>query len=312
MWSLEILKLRSELIEIYKGIKVQIERETIKIYDGWYLPHAVGHMHIYTQPVEVDANLKKMGTERKGDTPGEEKVNWPLVKPETRRHWSVSQEEMLQFVQKSLLCSVQKRVQHLKERMLLPGSVLPLPLPAMPGKVTLSRQKPSFPLRRCTFGSRPALGIPKKIYWWRSSCCLLFTFVVQSVSSVWLFATPWAAAHQASLSFTSSQSLFRFMPIESVMLSNHLILCCPFSFCLHSFPASGSFPVSQLLASGGQSIRASASASILPTNIQGWLPSGLTGLILQSKGLSRVFSRIVYVLFAGPEKLLLLVMGNWK
>ena len=71
---------------------------------------------------------------------------------------------------------------------------------------------------------------------------------------------------------------------------NHLILCCPlllFSF----FPASGSFPVSQLFTSGGQSIRASASPSVLPTNIQGGFPSELTGWIsLQSKGLSRVFS----------------------
>ena len=62
-------------------------------------------------------------------------------------------------------------------------------------------------------------------------------------------------------------------------------------FCLQSFPASGSFPVSQLFTSGGQSIGASASASVLSINIQGWFPLGLTGLIsLQSKGLSRVFS----------------------
>ena len=65
----------------------------------------------------------------------------------------------------------------------------------------------------------------------------------------------------------------------------------PFSFCLQSFPSSGSFPMSQLCASSDQSIGASASASVLPVNIQGWFPLGLTGLIfLQSKGLSRVFS----------------------
>ena len=65
----------------------------------------------------------------------------------------------------------------------------------------------------------------------------------------------------------------------------------PFSSCLQSLPASGSFPMSQLFASGDQSIGASASASVLPMNIQGWFPLGLTGLIsLQSKGLSRVFS----------------------
>ena len=75
------------------------------------------------------------------------------------------------------------------------------------------------------------------------------------------------------------------MSIESVMPSNHLILCLPLSSCLQSFPASGSFPVSWLFISGGQSIGASASASVLPKNIQGWFPLGLTGLIpLLSKG----------------------------
>ena len=65
----------------------------------------------------------------------------------------------------------------------------------------------------------------------------------------------------------------------------------PFSSCLPSFPASGSFPVSQLFTSGGQSIGASASASVLPMNTQDWSPLGWTGWIsLQSKGLSRVFS----------------------
>ena len=64
----------------------------------------------------------------------------------------------------------------------------------------------------------------------------------------------------------------------------------PFSSCLQSFPASGSFPVSQLFTSGSQSMRASASASVLPVNIQDWSPLGWTGWIsLQSKGFSRVF-----------------------
>ena len=62
----------------------------------------------------------------------------------------------------------------------------------------------------------------------------------------------------------------------------------PFSSCLQSFPASGSFSMSQLFASGGQNIGASASASVLPMNSQGWFPLGWAGLILQSKGLSRV------------------------
>ena len=67
----------------------------------------------------------------------------------------------------------------------------------------------------------------------------------------------------------------------------------PFSSCLQSFPASGSFPMSQFFASGGQSIGTSASVSVLPMNIQNWFPLGWTGWIsLQSKGLSRVFSSI--------------------
>ena len=104
--------------------------------------------------------------------------------------------------------------------------------------------------------------------------------------------TPWTAAHQASLSFTVSWSLLRFMSTESVQ-GRYITIsssATPF-FCLQSFPASGSFPVSWLFASGGQSIGVSALASVLPVNIQGWFPLGLTGLIsLQSKGLSRVFS----------------------
>ena len=68
----------------------------------------------------------------------------------------------------------------------------------------------------------------------------------------------------------------------------------PFSSCLQSFPASGSFPMSHLFAWGGQSIGASASASVLPMNIQDWFPLRLTGLIsLESKGLSRVFSNTI-------------------
>ena len=79
------------------------------------------------------------------------------------------------------------------------------------------------------------------------------------------------------------------MSIELVMPSNHLIIVVP--FCFQSFPASGSFPMSWLFVSGGQSVEASASVSVLSMNIQGLFPLGLTGLIsLQSKGLSRVCS----------------------
>ena len=115
-----------------------------------------------------------------------------------------------------------------------------------------------------------------------------FSSVTQSCLT---FCDPQTAARQSSLSITSSCSLLKFMSIESVMPSNHLILCCPFSSHLQSFPASGSFQMSQLSASGGQSIGVSASTSVLPMNIQEWYPLEWTGWIsLQSKGLSRVFS----------------------
>ena len=90
---------------------------------------------------------------------------------------------------------------------------------------------------------------------------------IQLLSHVWLFATPWTAACQASLSITNSRSLLKLMPIESVMPSNHLILCHPFSPCLQYFPASGPFPMSQFFTSGGQSTGASASVSVLTMNI---------------------------------------------
>ena len=87
---------------------------------------------------------------------------------------------------------------------------------------------------------------------------------VQLLSHVRLFVTPWTAACQASLSITNSWSLLKVMSIKSVMPSNHLILYCP----LLLLPSSGDFPRSQFFTSGGQSIRVSASASVLPMSIQ--------------------------------------------
>ena len=114
---------------------------------------------------------------------------------------------------------------------------------------------------------------------------------VQSLSQVRLLANPWTAVRQPSLSITNSQSLLKLMSIESVMPSNHHILCRLFSFHLQCFPTSESFPMSQFFASGGQSLGVSASESVLPMNVQDWFPLGWTGWIsLQSKGLSRVFS----------------------
>ena len=88
-----------------------------------------------------------------------------------------------------------------------------------------------------------------------------------------------------------SPSLLRLKSIELMRPSNHLILYHPLFLLPQSFPASGSFPRSQLFASGEQSIGASPSALVLPMNILCWFPLGLTGLIsLLSMGLSRVFS----------------------
>ena len=115
--------------------------------------------------------------------------------------------------------------------------------------------------------------------------------LVQLLSRVQLFATHWTVPCQASLSITNSRSLLKLMSIDLVMSSNHLISVVPFSSCLQSFAASGSFQMSQFFASGGQSIGVSTSTSVLPMNIQDWFPLRWTGWIsLLSKGLSRVFS----------------------
>ena len=90
--------------------------------------------------------------------------------------------------------------------------------------------------------------------------------VVQSFSRVQLFAAPWTAACQASLSFTVSRSLLKLLSTELVTLSNHLILCHPLLLLLSTFPTSGSLQMSQLFASGGQSTGVSASISVLPVN----------------------------------------------
>ena len=100
---------------------------------------------------------------------------------------------------------------------------------------------------------------------------------VQLLSRVWLFATPWTAAHQASLSIrtprvysdSSSSSWWCHLTISSSVF--------PFFSHLQSLPASGSSPVSQFFTSGAQSIGVSASASVLSINIQGWVPFGWSG-----------------------------------
>ena len=115
--------------------------------------------------------------------------------------------------------------------------------------------------------------------------------LVQSLNRVQLFATPWTAECQASLSISNSQSLLKLMSTKLVMPSNHLILCHPLLLLPSLLP---SIRWSQYFASGGWSIGVSASSSVLPMNIQDWFPLGLASLIsLQSKGLSRISNTTV-------------------
>ena len=114
---------------------------------------------------------------------------------------------------------------------------------------------------------------------------------VQSLSHVRIIVTPWTAAPQTSLSITNPRAYTNSCPSSRwchPTLSSSVI---PFSSLFQSFPASGSFQMSQFFTSGGQSIRVSALASVLPMNIQDWFPLGWTGWIsLHSKRLSRLFS----------------------
>ena len=140
--------------------------------------------------------------------------------------------------------------------------------------------------------------------------------VVQSLSRVWLFVTPWTATRQVSLSITNSQSLLQLTSIVSVTHPTISSSVIPFSSCFQSFPASESFQTSQFFTSGRQSIEVSVSASVLPMNIQDWFPLGWTGWIsLLSKGLSRVFSNTrvqKHQFFSAQLSLLTSIHDYWK
>ena len=136
-----------------------------------------------------------------------------------------------------------------------------------------------------------SMGFHRQEYWRKPHFNHYQFSSVQSLSRVRLFVTPWTAARQASLSITNSLSLPKPMSIGRWCHPTISSSVIPFSSCPQSSPASGSFPMSQLFISGGQSIGVSASTSVLPRNTQDWSPLGWTGWIsLQSKGLSRVFS----------------------
>ena len=115
---------------------------------------------------------------------------------------------------------------------------------------------------------------------------------IQSLSCVRLFVTLWTATCQAPCPSPTPGVYPNPCPSSRWCHPAISFYVVPFSFCPQSLPASGSFPVSQLFTSGGQSIGVSASTSVLPMNTQDWSPLGWTGWIsLQSKGLSRVFSK---------------------
>ena len=119
--------------------------------------------------------------------------------------------------------------------------------------------------------------------------CLFAPYSLQSLSRVQLFAIPWTTACQASCPSPTPGACSNSCPSTRWYHPTISSSVVPFSG-LQSFPASGSFQMSQFFSSGGQSIGVSASASVLPMNIQDWFPLGGTGWIsLQSKGLSRVF-----------------------
>ena len=121
-------------------------------------------------------------------------------------------------------------------------------------------------------------------------CSVQFSHSVMS-NSLW--------PHESQLTrppcpITNCQSSLKLMSIESMLPCNHLVLIVPLPSCPQSSQHQGFFPISWLLTSSGQSIGVSASEPVLPMNIQGWFPLGLTGLISWlSKGLSRVFSSTI-------------------
>ena len=120
--------------------------------------------------------------------------------------------------------------------------------------------------------------------------CVQFSSV-QLFSRVWLFAIPWTAVRQTSLSITNSRRLLKLMSIESVMPSSHPVLCCPLLLSLSIFLSIRVFSNESVLCIRWTNIGVLASGSVLPMNIQDCFLLGWTGWIsLQSKGLSRVFS----------------------
>ena len=131
-----------------------------------------------------------------------------------------------------------------------------------------------------SFPSRLPLGNHKSVLYVYESVSVLFSSV-QLLSHIWLFATPWIAARQASLSITNFRNLLKLMSVESVMPSNHLILCRLLLRLPSIFPRISVFSIESVLC---LSFGTSVSASVLPMNIQDWFPLGSIGLTLAIPG----------------------------
>ena len=143
----------------------------------------------------------------------------------------------------------------------------------------------------CSSGKKIPDFLPPFSNWISSWTCQVQFTSVQSLSHVWLFATPWTAVHQASLSITNSRSLLKLMSIESVMTSNHFILCCPLILPLSIPPSIRVFSSESVFHIMWPKYWNFSSTSVLPMNTWNWSPLGWTDWIsLQSKGLS-VFSK---------------------
>ena len=140
---------------------------------------------------------------------------------------------------------------------------------------------------------RKRVGVGETGWRWSKgtkSSCKIIRYSVHLLSRVWLFSTPWTAARLASLSITNSRSLLKLMSIESVMPYKHLILCCPLLLLPSIFPSIRVFSQESILHIRWPKYW-SFNFSISPSNeYSGLIFFRITGLILQSKGLSRVFS----------------------
>ena len=140
-------------------------------------------------------------------------------------------------------------------------------------------------------GAQGGVELPRRYFKFKICLYIVAIAVVQLLSHIQIFVSPWTVAYQASLSSTVSQSLLKIISVKLVMLFNNLILCCPLLLLSSIFPSIRVFSNELALHIRWQSIGASLSATIFPMNNQGWFPIRLPSLTsLQPKRLSWIFS----------------------